>query len=288
MRPMNALLGAWIAVLTLAQQATAQECQGLRDRILQREPIVLGANPKARPFSYFENGVAQGYVVDLCKHALRRGAEVNDLPEPEFSAVTVKEIGSQFAALSDNRIDLACTPTTHSVERRRTQDVAFSLTVFLTGAAFLTHKKVPISELGDLDKGDVSARKNTTTLAGLEAAIKSTGAGERITLHPVDTHEKGINLLVNGVTDAHVGDQAILLPYLQVNPGLRLGEKLNSFEPYAIALRRCDTEGLDLLDEGLSRLFRSGEVWDIYKAHFRDAEPGALLIATFILGGLPN
>lgn len=282
------MLAALAALALVVDTAVAQECAGLRQRMANGDPIILGVNSATRPFSYFEDGRGTGYMVDLCKRALARSAVVQGLPAPRYSYKKVDGIKAQFDALGSREIDLACTPTTQTVARRREKNVAFSLTVFLTGAAFLSRVEEIVSELPDLRGGIVTAVENTTTYKGLKAAIAARNISGSIELRRVRSHAEGIRELTAGDTRAHVGDQAILLPYLAANPGLRLGNKLNSFEPYAIALRRCDNEGLDMLDLGLSWLFRSGNIWEVYNAHFPGRKPGALLIATFIIGGLPE
>lgn len=268
---------------------TAQACEGLRGKVAGGQPIALGVSPSSPPLSSVENGRATGYIVDICRAAIERGARIDDLPEPVFTHQIVDGINAQFDALGQNSIDVVCTPTTHTVARRSQHDVGFSLSVFFTGADFIYRAGDDVTELSDLAGSTITAVEDTTTIAGLRAALTSQGLEEQVTVMPVDSHATGIDLLLkrHGIR-AHAGDQAILAPYLKDEPGLRLTGELKSFEPYAIAIARCDTEGLDFLDRGIAQLFRSGDIWPIYNRNFPGLEPGALLIATYIIGGLPD
>ena len=267
--------------------AHTSECRPLSKVLKNNQPIILGVNKSSPPFSFVKNGRPKGYMVELCKKAIQVGFDDQDSRKHRFEFQIVDNIKEQFDALSKGRIDIVCTPTTHTVSRRSEYNVSFSLTVFLTGASFLSRAERSIEEIGDLESGRVTAVKNTTTFQGLEAAIDSRNFGEKIYIDYVKDHDEGAVEVVRGNAIAHVGDQALLLPYLEKYPRLRLGNKLNSFEPYAIAIRRCDHGGLDRIDKGISKIFRSGEIWEIYRANFNH-EPGRLLISTYIINGLPN
>ena len=269
--------------------ATAQACEGLRDKISAGESVTLGVSPSALPFSAMEDGQARGYIVDVCRAAVARSADIDGMAAPDFAYRIVDGIRAQFDALKAGEIDLVCTPTTHTVARRAGNDAAFSLSIFVTGADFLSRSTDEVDELVDLSGSTVTAVANTTTIAGLRAALAARGLEEQVTVLPVDSHRAGIDLLIRRPSvRAHAGDQAILAPYLKDEPGLRLSGELKSFEPYGIAIARCDTAGLDFLDRGIARLFRSGDIWPIYNRNFPGLEPGALLIATYIIGGLPD
>lgn len=280
------LILAVLACLVPWGSARAAECVGLADLLAAGDEIVLGYNTAAAPFSHDSAAGPAGYMVDLCQAAVRRGMAAGT-PAPVFRFRAV-DTASQFDLLRDGAIHLACTPTTHTIGRRTDAGAAFSQTVFVTGADFLSRAGEPVRDLADLVGGTVTAVHGTTTHAGLVSALEARGLLDRVTVSGVDSHTDGVRALTLGTTRAHAGDQAILAPYLDEQPGLRLGGQLHSFEPYAIAMNRCDLDGRDIVDAGLARLFRSGEIWPIFRRNLGDRDPTSLLIATFILGGLPE
>ncbi len=225
-------------------------------------------------------------MVDVCRQSLIASARLQNQPDPDFKYQTVDSI-TQFNYLRSGKIDVLCTPTTHTIDRRKREDVMFSLTVFITGADFLSRVDKPIETLSDLSGHRVSAVINTTTMRGLRDFVKQSEI-DNIEIEPVKNHLEGVKKLELGLVHAHAGDQALLMRFRKSNPRFRLGGRLNSFEPYALAVRSSDLPLLNDIDQGLSALYRSGEIWDIFEKHFPHTEPSALLISAYILGGVPD
>jgi ABC-type amino acid transport substrate-binding protein len=63
-----------------------------------------------------------------------------------------------------------------------------------------------------------------------------------------------------------------------------------SFEPFAIVLPRGDWAFRLTVNAGLAKIFRSGEVVQIYGEYFRGigSRPSVWLGAVFTFGGLPD
>jgi len=85
------------------------------------------------------------------------------------------------------------------------------------------------------------------------------------------------------------GDRAILLDAATRGPSaddLIVLEREFTYEPLALAFARGDEDFRLLVDRTLSRLYRSGEIGDIYKSFF--GEPDADVLAFFRFVALPE
>ncbi|SPJ25451.1 transporter substrate-binding domain-containing protein [Palleronia abyssalis] len=275
-----------VLALVLQGEAALAACADGRGSIVSAGSITMGVVVDSLPFSDIVDGKGEGYMVDLCRDAVEAAAVRAEIPVPTLHEAAVAPADRVEAVLA-GQVDILCGATTASIDRRE-RGLGFSQTVFVTGADFLSYGADPVLNVEDLVDRTVSVVTGTTTLAGLRSALGEAGVSDRVEILLVDDHPEGVQMLKDRKVAAHAGDQALLLPYLAARSPLRLGGRLNSFEPYAIALQACDWEGLAFIDAGLSSLLRTGAVWDIFARHFPGAEPGPLLIATFILGGVPE
>ena len=70
--------------------------------------------------------------------------------------------------------------------------------------------------------------------------------------------------------------------------GLRLSSEYFSYEPYALAMQRGDTEFRLLVDRTLSRLYRSGAIAKVFSNAFGNAEPSEILKAMYLVNSRPE
>jgi len=61
-----------------------------------------------------------------------------------------------------------------------------------------------------------------------------------------------------------------------------------SFEPYAIVLPRGDASFRVAVNRGLSEIYRSTEIVEIFRGAFGGLEPTPMLIVVYGLGAYPN
>jgi glutamate/aspartate transport system substrate-binding protein len=98
----------------------------------------------------------------------------------------------------------------------------------------------------------------------------------------VKEHDEGLAALDAGRADAYASDRVIL-----IGLALRGGEsgryaildRYLSYEPYGLMLRRGDAPFRLAVNRELSRVYRSGEITEIYRRWFgRLGQPSALLV----------
>ncbi len=247
--------------------------------------VKLGFREDAAPFSYRDSrGGASGYMVDLCHHVvaqLKADLQRSDLAI-EYVAVNARD---RFDAVASGRIHLLCGPTTVTLNRR--EQIDFSLFTFVDGASVIFREDGP-RNLEALAGHRIGVRAGTTTQAALDRTL--TAANLRATLTPVRDHNDGIKGVMRGELSAYFADRSILARLMEnhENPAsLRLSKRFFTFEPYALGLRRGDSELRLLVDRALANLFRSGRIERILFNHFsRRVQPTELLSNLYLLNGL--
>lgn len=277
--PAAILGGVFVCIATLAQAATL-------DRVRDSGVIKLGYRSDAAPFSSVgSDGRVGGYTIAICEAVV--GAVRDHLQRQDISVELVPVTAeNRFEALQNGGIDLLCGATTMTLSRRKIVD--FSLTTFVTGSSVLFRKDGP-DNFVDLAGHKVGVRAGTTTEDGLKGALQEAGIAAQIVA--VDSHEEGRRALESGEISAYFADRAILalLAFNAENPAnLRLSQRFFSYEPYALALQKGDSDFRLLIDTTLSRLYRSQAIGRIYEVNFGGAQMSDLLRAMFTLNALPN
>jgi polar amino acid transport system substrate-binding protein/glutamate/aspartate transport system substrate-binding protein len=256
------------------------------ERIAQNGVIKFGFREDAAPFSYLnKDGKVAGYSITLCEAvagAVRNHLKRDDI-EIELVPVTAE---SRFIDLEAGRVDLLCGADTVTLERR--QRVDFSLLTFVTGSSVLYRKDGP-ADFVALAGQKVGVRGGTTTESGLKRALSDAGIAAQVVA--LDSHEAGRSALESKEISAYFADRAILIMLAagaEKPQDLALSQRFFSYEPYALALQRGDSDFRLLVDTTLVRLYRSQAVGKIYQTTFGDVPMSDLLRALFIVQALPE
>jgi ABC-type amino acid transport substrate-binding protein len=272
-----------MAALALPQAAAAQTLEQVRETGL----FTIGYRQDAAPFSLGrEDGSAGGYSVDLCTaiaDAVRQDLGLDDL-QVEYRAVTVE---NRFDALTGGEIDILCGATTATLERRELVD--FTLLTFVTGAAVLVPQDSDIDSLADTAGGRVGVLGDTTTEQGLREALEGGNIDTEVVTF--ETRSDGLEAMMAGEIEAFFGDRILLLGLAMAleNPmEVRVSSNYLTIEPYALAVRRGDSDLRLVADRTLAGLYRSGEIGAIFQRWFVGGQPSELLQSLFVLQALPE
>jgi ABC-type amino acid transport substrate-binding protein len=272
------------------------------ERVRETGKLRLGHRADAEPFSYqSESGGGAGYSMVLCR-------KVADAIKAELSlselAVETVLVGNheRFLAVKQGRIDLLCGAATVTLSRRA--DVSFSIPVFLGGIAALVRKDAPArlraSLIGEepqfrsrealgqgLQNRTLTVRLGTTAEKWIDGELKALGVTAKVA--PVGFHADGIKAIAAGDAEVLFGDRAILLDEVKRSPrgaDLTILRRYFTYEAISLALERGDEDFRLLVDRTLSRLYRSGEINEIYESFF--GESSALALGLFSRAALPE
>jgi polar amino acid transport system substrate-binding protein/glutamate/aspartate transport system substrate-binding protein len=272
-----------VALLVVTGGASA----GTLDRIEQEKAIRIAYRGDAPPFSYKDKiGEPAGFMVDLCRAVAKKLAEQRSLPalSVAYVPVTAKD---RFEAITQQKADLLCEPTSATLSRREVVD--FSLPTFLDGASLMVRADGP-KDLRELAGRQIGVLAGTTTEESLRNSLKDTGINGEIVA--VKTHGEGLAMLDDGKISAYFGDRSILLFLIKDSRApekLRLADDYLSVEPYALALPRGDSDYRLAVDRALSHIYRLGEIGPIFERTFGGkAKPSQILETLYLISGLPD
>ena len=253
------------------------------DDLRQSGTLKIAYREDAIPFSLKSAiGEPTGLIVNLCRAVVAKMAADLSMAEIKITYVPVTA-ANRFDAIEKGQADLLCEATTQTLARRKQVD--FSIPTFVDGAGMMIRDDGPRSLEGLAGK-KIGLLAGTTTETAVRNSLK---APEIIA---VKSHQDGLGMLDRGEIVAYFADRSILL-YLATQSDapkrLRVAEQSLTLEPYALALRRGDTDFRLAVDRALSRIYRSGEIAEMYSALFgKNFDMSPALQALYQFSGLPD
>lgn len=286
---MKILVSSLIVALVIASPVCAQNSEGTLDKISRSGTIVLGYRNSSPPFSSLdEGGRPIGYSIDLCLRvadAVKQQLGRHDL-NIQFVPV---EADDRLQKVADGSIDIECGVTTNTLSRQ--EQVDFTLTTFITGASLLLPAGSSAQSVSDLKGKKIAVVEDTTT----EKALRERLAAQKIDARVVTVadHDVAMKMLGKGEVEAYAGDQIVLIGLARTaaDPSqFVLAPELFTYEPYGLVVRRNDADFRLVADRTLARLYRSGEIMQVFEKWFAGwgGRPSRLLLAVYALNGLPE
>src|SRR6516164_1633008 len=275
---------AGVILTTCALTGTASA--GVVDRLGQDKTIRIAYREDAPPFSSKDKiGEPVGFMVDLCREVAKKLADQLHLTSLNVTYVPVSA-ADRFEAISQQKADLLCEPTSATLSRREMVD--FSIPTFVDGASLIIRADGP-HDLKAMSGQKIGVVAGTTTEQALRNSLKEAGITSDVI--SAKTHAEGLAMLDDGKISAYFADRSILVSLIKDSKApdkLMLAENYLSIEPYALALLHGDDEFRLAVDGALSRIYRSGEIAAIFKRTFGDAKPGQTLQTLYLVSGLPD
>ncbi|MFF5995248.1 basic amino acid ABC transporter substrate-binding protein [Lysinibacillus sp. KU-BSD001] len=215
--------------------------------------IVAGTEATYAPFEYLDD---KGNVVGLDAQILAAIGE-------EMGVETeIKNVGwdSMMSQVTTGEIDMGAAAITITDERLETYD--FTEPYYEASLLIVTKEDSKIESFEDLKDKKVSVQINTT---GHIAAQELQGVASSNIL-AYENFSVALTEVLNGSSEAAIGDNAVILEYIKNNPdsGLKAIED-DSFEVdyFGFMVKKGNKELLDLLNEGLQKIKDNGKLAEI-------------------------
>lgn len=257
---MSKILVALLLSAVFANPLAAKELTGTLQQIDKSGTIRVGYRQAKPPMSFLDktDGPA-GYSIDICEQIVTGiGQKLGKEIEIKYIQVSAKE---RFNALSDNKIDILCGATTRTLARGEIVD--FTQLTFVTGASFMTLKEKNIRN--NFAGKKIGVLKTTTTAKALKDLFEETKIAAEIVLFTSTV--EGLDALNKGKIDAYSADQVVLIG-LALTAGApskyTVLSEIFSYEPYALAIRRNDSDFRLAADRVIAELYRSKKIMTIY------------------------
>lgn len=213
--------------------------------------ITFGTNAEFPPFEFVaSNGVIDQYDgIDMA--IAKQIAEENGMT----AAVENMEFDSLLIALQNGQIDAAIAGMT--VTEERLESVDFSTPYYTATQVMIVKEDSDIAAAADM------ADKKICVVQGYTGEICVQDLG-----YPYEAFKKGTEAvleLVNGKCDVVVIDSATAQKYVSDNEGLKIVEDSEAFESeeYAIAVRKGNTELLDMINKAVEAKLADGTISEL-------------------------
>jgi glutamate/aspartate transport system substrate-binding protein len=275
-----------VALFSFGDVALAQTLEGRLKQIRETKVVRLAHRSDARPFSFVnEQGQPDGYTVDLCRFI------VHSLDLQLAAKLTIVwvpvDTQTRFDAVATGVADMECGSSTVSFERMTKVD--FSSFIFMENTGVLVQTGSKIFGVGDLGGKKIAAIAGTTNELALKKELLRRQL--QISLSLVKDRQEGMAELENGAVDGFASDKLLLIGAQNADAlTYRMLPEDLSYEPYAIALPRGDWAFRIAVNRGLSQLYSSPQILDIYLKWFAaiGPRPDLMRAAVYIFGTFPE
>jgi glutamate/aspartate transport system substrate-binding protein len=285
---MSKLAKATVAMVLLAATAAyAQGLEGRLQRIAEKRTVNIAYRADAMPFSFADDkGAIDGFAIDLCKrvvHSLER--QLGVLLKINWVPVTSQ---SRFDAVARGRADMECGSSTITLERLKQVD--FSSVTFVESTGLMVKAAAGLRSISDLSGKKIAVVSGTTNERVINTQLKRRAMDAAVL--PFTSRDEALEALESGKADAFASDRLLLIGAVgkaKDRNALALLPDQLSYEPYGIVLPRGDSAFRLAVNTGLSQVYSSGEIGDIFRRWFAGfGPPPAIIEAIYVLGVIPE
>lgn len=266
------LAGVLVGASVLMSSVHAEEFTGRLKKIKESGTLTLGVRDSSIPFSYLDDKQSyQGYSIDLCLKAATAIQKKLGLTSLNIKMVPVTS-ATRIPLIANGTTDISCDSATNNQERWN--QVAFSVTEFVTANKFLSKKSANLKTLDDLKGKTVVSTSGTSNLKQITALNAERNLGMNILA--AKDHAEAFLMVETGRAAAFVMDD-ILLSSLAANskaPGdYQVSSEALSVEPYGLILPKGDNDFKKVVDDALTVVYKGDDIKKIYAKWFQSPIP---------------
>jgi len=268
-RALSLFAGA-AAALAVVLPAAAQE--GTLKKVKDSGVITIGHRDASIPFSYYDqNQKPVGYAMDICYKVVDAVKAHLKMPNLQVKLQPVTP-ATRIPLMANGTIDLECGSTTNNAERK--QQVDFGMTYFVIKYRYVAKKSAHMSKIDDLKGKTVVSTSGTTDLKALNEINTARNYGMNILTAP--DHGAAFLMVESGRAAAFLMDDILLsgLVANSKNPKqFAISSESLGLEPYSLMLRKDDPEFKKVVDDAMTKLYKSGEIHKLYRKWFQSKIP---------------
>jgi glutamate/aspartate transport system substrate-binding protein len=264
--PLALALLAFVAAPALAQDS------GTLKKVKDSGTITIGYRDASIPFSYLNDQQQPiGYAMDICSRIVDAVKTKLNMPNLKV-ALNPLTSSTRIPLMANGTIDLECGSTTNNAERKKQVD--FGMTYFVIKYRYVAKKSANMDTIADLKGQTVVSTAGTTDIKALNELNSSQNMG--MSILSANDHPAAFLMVETGRAKAFLMDDILLYGLVanSKNPGeFHVSSASLGVEPYSLMLRRDDPEFKKLVDDTMTRIYKSGDIEKIYNKWFMSAIP---------------
>jgi len=257
---------AFAAAPVLAQES------GTLKKIKDSGSITIGFRDASIPFSYLnEQQQPIGYAMDICYKIVDAVKAKLGMPNIKVTLNPVTS-STRIPLMANGTIDLECGSTTNNAERKKQVD--FGMTYFVIKYRYVAKKSANMDTIADLKGQTVVSTAGTTDIKALNELNSAQNMGMNIL--SANDHPAAFLMVETGRAKAFLMDDILLYGLVanSKNPGdFHVSSASLGVEPYSLMLRRDDPDFKKVVDDAMTKLYKSGEIEKIYNKWFMSPIP---------------
>lgn len=260
------------ALMFVAAPAIAQELTGTLKKVKDSGTITIGYRDASIPFSYLDqNQKPIGYAMDICYKVVDAVKAKLKMPDIKIALNPVTS-STRIPLMANGTIDLECGSTTNNAERKKQVD--FGMTYYVIKYRWVSKASDHMDTIDSLKGQTVVSTAGTTDIKALNELNTSKNMG--MTVLSANDHPAAFLMVETGRAKAFLMDDILLsgLVANSKNPAeFHISKDSLGLEPYSLMMRRDDPEFKKVVDDAMTRLYKSGEIETIYKKWFESKIP---------------
>jgi polar amino acid transport system substrate-binding protein len=249
--------------IALAAHLTVACAETTLEKIGRTGTLIIGTRTGSPPFAFVnKNNEWVGFSIELVDQAVapaiskKLGKQIK-IEKKESAPPT------RIPLLTSRAVDLIAETMTDTKERRESVD--FSLTFFVTGAQFLVKKGSPIKGIDSIAGRRVAAQQGSTNARIIRERVPTAKLLE------FPDQPAAFQALVQGQAQAYTNDGIQLAGLKAKAPKpdewVIVGD-FYSHEPYGMAMRKGESDFLEVVNAGLADAIKSGKYFQLYDKWF--------------------
>jgi ABC-type amino acid transport substrate-binding protein len=249
--------------IALAAHLTVARAETTLEKIGRTGTLTIGTRTGSPPFAFVnKNNEWVGFSIELVDQAVapaiskKLGKQIK-IEKKESAPPT------RIPLLTSRAVDLIAETMTDTKERRESVD--FSLTFFVTGAQFLVKKGSPIKGIDSIAGRRVAAQQGSTNARIIRERVPTAKLLE------FPDQPAAFQALVQGQAQAYTNDGIQLAGLKAKAPKpdewVIVGD-FYSHEPYGMAMRKGESDFLEVVNAGLADAIKSGKYFQLYDKWF--------------------
>ncbi len=267
------------ALMLVAAPAFAQDTGTLK-KIKDTGTITIGYREASIPFSYLdENQKPVGYAMDICYKVVDAVKAKLNMPNLKVALNAVTP-STRIPLMANGTIDLECGSTTNNAERK--QQVDFGMTYFVIKYRYVAKKAANMDTIADLKGQTVVSTAGTTDIKALNELNTADKMGMNIL--SANDHAAAFLMVETGRAKAFLMDDILLYGLVanSKNPAdFHISSASLGVEPYSLMLRKDDPEFKKVVDDAMTKVYKSGEIEKIYDKWFLSKIPPKGIVLDF-------